>query len=197
MALIQESPILKTGTRILRPAEFLGLLEGASRDLSSPWGATFLELFLYTGMRYVEGQRFQWAGSLWLKGSFIHLPKEAVLKSKRKQLERYVRLNPQGLVAVKNFLECPALVPTWWGWTDQLRRWAKLGGIYPEGLGPKTMRKTWESWLTYYYRTNPTAGSFIALSQGHDSMTSLNHYLNLPFLPEDAVQMEPFVANWV
>lgn len=191
------SPILKTRVRVLRPAEYALLLEGSKVDTSSPGGPTFLELFLYTGMRYVEGQRFQWNGRLWMAGDFVHLPEEAVLKAKRKQLDRWVRLNARGREAVKNFLECSYLLPSWWGWSDALKRWAKRGGIDVRGLGPKTMRKTWESWLTYYFRGNPTAGQFIALSQGHDSTTSLNHYLNLPFIPEDVESMKSYVDGWL
>lgn len=196
MSVLFPHPIIVEGTRILRPVEWEGVLLGSSLDLSRPWGPTFLPALLNLGTRYVESQRLQWAGTKWLEGSFVHLPKEALFK-KRKQLERYVRLSPQGLAAVKAFLSSPYELPSKWGLRDALRHWARLGRISPDALSPKTTRKTWESWLTYYYRGNSTAYPFILQSQGHDETTSLNHYLGLPFLPEDAKAMEPYVGGWL
>src|SRR5438309_11820828 len=107
---------------------------------------------LLTGMRYVEAQRLQ-ANPGWFdpKG-FIFLPKEAILKAKRKQLERWVKLNPRERGVIPQFLHGRQL-PSWQTWADRLRKWAEDGGIEPIGLGPKTMRKTWESWLMSTYPT--------------------------------------------
>jgi integrase len=197
---VKDFPITKSGVRILRPAEFEGI-RGAA--LGPGWqgckdgdGQTVLDAGLYTGMRYVELQRFQWNGTKWVRGKFIHLPKEAVLKAKRKQLERYVRLSDRGVEAVGKFLKVPTVFPTWWAWTDALKRWAKAAGIDPVQLGPKTTRKTWESWLVFYYADNPTAWAIVAQSQGHTSATSLAHYLNMPFLPEDREAIRPYVEGY-
>ena len=46
----------------------------------------------------------------------------------------------------------------------------------------KTFRKTWESWLVFYY---PDTALQIALAQGHTNTTQYEHYLNIPFDDED------------
>jgi len=37
----------------------------------------------------------------------------------------------------------------------------------------------------------------VFLSQGHSEMTSLTHYLNLPFTEVDRLQMKDWVLGWV
>lgn len=190
-------PITKSGVRILRPDEYQRLWEAASRPVwygcEGSDGQIILDALLKTGLRYVESQRFQ-RKSEWFDRRFIYLPKEAVEKHKRKQLDRWVRLNVSGVRAVESFLLIGSKVPSWWTWTDALKKWASAGGLDPIGLGPKTTRKTWESWLIFSY---PEHWLQILLSQGHTSATSINHYLNLPFLEEDKEAMKPFVQGWI
>jgi len=69
-----------------------------------------------------------------------------------------------------------------------------MGGLNPEGLGPKTTRKTWESWLVLCY---PEKTPHIFLSQGHNEMTALKHYVNLPFIGSDKEQAMKFVEGWI
>ncbi|GAH15823.1 unnamed protein product, partial [marine sediment metagenome] len=57
----------------------------------------------------------------------------------------------------------------------------------------KTTRKTWESWLMFFY---PQRAMEIALSQGHTTVTSLQHYLGMPFTEVDRVEMAQFVEGW-
>lgn len=64
---------------------------------------------------------------------------------------------------------------------------------YPFLICSKTTRKTMESWLTFYY---PGRSLEIALSQGHTTVTSLRHYLNMPFTEVDRLQMKEYVEGW-
>jgi len=121
----------------------------------------------------------------WFDGTFIHLPEAAPLKAKRKQKERWVRVSPRGSSVLQYFFTSKAL-PSYKTWTENLQRWAKRSGLDPIGLSPKTTRKTWESWLVSCY---PERTAEIFVDQGHTTMTSLPHYLNMPFLQPDKEQM--------
>lgn len=73
-----------------------------------------------------------------------------------------------------------------------MKRWAENAGLNPEHLCAKTLRKTWESWLVFCY---PERLPQILLNQGHTAITSIAHYLNMPFLPEDREAMRPYVEG--
>ena len=75
-----------------------------------------------------------------------------------------------------------------------MKCWGRRGGITELGLSSKCTRKTYESWLMFYYGQNRMAE--IALSQGHDTLTSLNHYLNMPFTQVDRLEMQPLIEGW-
>jgi len=176
-------PILKGGklkVRILRPVEYEALRKGA-KELDNQ---TNLDALLLSGLRYVEAQRLQ-ENKDWLDGGFIHLPEHAQRKAKRKQLERWVRLNPRGRTVMQFFFKVKKL-PSWKTWSENMERWALRVDLDPVGLSPKTLRKTWESWQMLVY---PEHSAEIFLNQGHTSMTSLHHYLNMPFTDADKAQM--------
>ena len=182
--------ILRFNVRILRPAEYKQLLNGCSK----PDMRTMLQALLYTGMRYIEMKRFQKYTS-WFDGNgFIHLPREAVLKKARTQMERFVRLNPQGKLIIEYFVQMKRPLPSYQSWSENMKCWARRGGLSETGLGSKTMRKTWESWIMFYY---PKHSMDVALSQGHNTVTSLRHYLNMPFTDMDRVEMKEFVEGWI
>ena len=195
MSQISPRPILKEGkkwkVRVLRPSEYL-LLRASCDQVDLLDGA------LYTGMRYVELQRLQknvaWyePGAPGSPTAFVYLPQAAILKAKRRQLNRWVKLNAPGKTAVEKLLGTREL-PTWETWTTWIRKWAVDAGISPEGLGPKTTRKTWESWLAFYFGQNRLLE--IVQSQGHTAGTSLHHYLSMPFLPGDRLEMKKFVQG--
>src|SRR5436853_6917907 len=71
-------PILKSGVRILRPAEYEQLLEGAATLENQ----TRSDALLLTGLRYIEAQRLQ-TNHKWVDGRFILLPASAQRKAKR------------------------------------------------------------------------------------------------------------------
>ena len=181
-------PILKSGVRILRPREYETLRQGAKKLENH----VRLDTLLLTGLRYVEAQRLC-KNPEWFDGRFIHLPEYAQKKAKRKQRERWVRLNPQGQQILPFFFKGPPL-PSWKAWTLNLERWAVRAGLDSSGLGPKTTRKTWESWLVTCY---PDRVTEVFLSQGHTELTSLKHYLNLPFTEVDRLEMKKWVSGWI
>ena len=183
-----KQEIIRQGVRILRPSEYEAVLKGCTKKHHR----TMLQTLLYTGMRYIELQRFQEYPS-WFTGDFIHLPKMADRKVKRTQPERWVRLNQQGRMIVEYFLQLDEELPAYQNWRDNMRRWASNGGVSTEGMGVKTTRKTWESWLMFYY---PGFMADITLSQGHDTITSIQHYLNMPFTEVDHLQMKNYVEGW-
>jgi len=182
-------PIIINKVRILRPSEANKLIDAIKKD----YHKTMFKALLFTGMRYIEMQRFQ-KHPEWFDGNFIHLPREAVKKAKRKQKERWIRLNPRGKEIIEAFLKLDKPLPSWQAWGANLRRWAEKAGIGTEGVSPKMTRKTWESWLVFYY---PSHLTHIILSQGHTLATSIQHYLNMPFTEEDKKQMAEFVGGWI
>ncbi len=74
-----------------------------------------------------------------------------------------------------------------------METWAERAGLDPIGLGPKTGRKTWESWLV---SAHPDRVLEVFLSQGHTQMTALGHDVNLPFTDSDKARMLEWVAGW-
>lgn len=184
-----KDEIVRMKVRILRPSEYEKLLRGCTKQHNR----TILQTLLFTGMRYIELKRFQEYPS-WFTGQFVHLPYMlGEKKVKRTQPERWVRLNQQGRMIVEYFLQMKHKMPAYQNWRDDMRRWAVNGGISPEGIGCKTTRKTWESWLMFYY---PGFMADITLSQGHDTVTSIQHYLNMPFTEVDHLQMKQYVEGW-
>jgi integrase len=144
-------------------------------------------------MRYIEAQRFQNTPS-WFDGDFINLPSSASLKVKAKQRERSIRLNQLGKQIIPFFLNSNVRLPSRQTWRENLRRWGEKAGLGDDFLSPKSLRKTWESWLSFYY---PDRVLEITLSQGHTSITSVRHYLNLSFTEEDKMLMKDFVGGWI
>jgi len=88
---LKNNSIVMNNVRIFRPGECKQFIKAIPKK---NYQLTFKAL-LYTSMRYIEMQRFQ-KHPEWFDGDFIHLPAMAIRKKKRKQLERWVRLNPAG-----------------------------------------------------------------------------------------------------
>ena len=91
------------------------------------------------------------------------------------------------------FTQLKRTLPSYQTWQENLQTWARRSGLDPVGLCAKTTRKTWESWLMFYY---PERRFEIALSQGHTTVTSLRHYLNMAFTDYDKMCMKEFVEGW-
>lgn len=181
-------PLVKENTRYLRPFEYKALLQGIPKSDYK----TLLNGLLYSGMRYIEAQRFQ-EHPEWFDGEFIHLPEMAVLKNERKQKRRVIVLNPVGRMAITHFTNVSIKLPVWQSWKDNLRRWAVKGGLVPDYINVKTTRKTYENWLMTIY---PQFYFKIFQSQGHTSLTSAEHYMGLGFNEQDTRDMFEFVEGW-
>ena len=185
-------PIIKNGVRILRPKEYDTFLDTIFRkDLKYRY-REIINALLYTGMRYIELQRFQkhpeWFDK---KTRSIYLPPEASRKKKRTMRERYVYLSTQGITHVENFILYVDKMPDRITLNNMLTYWGKKAGLGK--ISVKTFRKTWESWLVVSY---PNATTLIAMSQGHTLFTAMNHYLNLPFTDEDIEEIKVRTAGW-
>ncbi len=186
--------IIKNGIRILRPCEYDSLLDSIYRKNSKYRYREILNALLFTGMRYVELQRFMMnKGWFDKKTRSIYLPPEASRKKKRTMKERYVYLSTQGIIHVENFVLYVEQMPDRVSLNNVIRYWGKKAGLGDKGLSVKTFRKTWESWLVVSY---PTALPLIAMSQGHTLFTAMEHYLNIPFSREDIEEIRIRTAGW-
>ena len=177
----------KFQVRILRPVEFETL-----RDAMDPNTRRICTSLLLTGMRYAELQRFR-ENPDWLDGKFIYLPRGSMLKVKAKQRERAIRLSDMGKTLLPDLFQVPHPLPVLPTLDMKLRRLSKriLDGA---PINNKSFRKTWESWLVFYY---PDKALQIALSQGHTTTTQYEHYLNIPFEEDDRKEMRKWVEGWV
>ncbi|MHC1600646.1 MAG: site-specific integrase [Candidatus Methanospirareceae archaeon] len=188
----EKIPILKgkkIKTRILRPHEFELLREGAKKTENK----TLLDGCLLLGARYKECQNIQ-NNPRWFDGNFVHLPSEVQKKVKRRQVERWIRLSSMGKTILPYFFENKKRLPSIQAWDSSLREWGRKGGLDVVGISARTLRKTYESWLIFYY---PAATNLVYLSQGHTTLTSLQHYINLPFIEEDKKEMSKWVEGWL
>jgi len=174
--------------RILKPAEVTKMI----RAIPKVAYVDMFEALLYSGCRYIEMQRV-YKHPEWFRDKFIHLTKEGSRKKKATISERYIHLNQAGISAIRHFLDGDKNLPTYKAWRDNLSRWAKLAEISPDMFSPKTTRKTWESWLVWYY---PEKIATVFGSQGHNELTALRHYVNLPFTSEDKIDMKRYVEGW-
>lgn len=184
-----KQPIIRQRTRIFRPDEYQAILDGCPKIEYK----TMLQALLYTGMRFIEMKRFQ-KHPEWFDGDFIHLPREASLKQKRTQQERWVRLNNQGRMIIQYFVKNKKPLPSYQSWSENLRCWCSHAGLDPIGMSSKTTRKTWESWLMFCHPQNI---AMITLSQGHTTLTSLQHYVNMPFTESDRMEILNYIQGWM
>ncbi len=192
-------PIIKAGTRILRPAEYDALLDQIKRLKTKYKYREIANALLYTGMRWVELERFHTHDTdpknreKWFdrRAMVIYLPREASRKKKRTMPDRYVYLSSQGITHVENFLRYVDKLPGRVSLNNLLALWGKKANL--GRISVKTFRKTWESWLVAAY---PNLIPLIAMSQGHTEITAMRHYLNLPFTKEDLEEIKIRTAGW-
>jgi len=177
---------LKNGVRIFRPDEWRLFLNAVPKEEYK----IKLEALLYSGARYSEMQWLE-KNPTHYDGKHLHMISQ---KAKVKHKERYIRLNPQGRLAVTYFLRGSKHLTMHHGWQQNMFRWAKEAGLDPEGVGCKTTRKTWESWLATMY---PDNWNQIFLSQGHTDRVSLEFYLMCPFEEEDKKEMKFYTDGWL
>lgn len=178
----------KMQTRILRPAEYELLRKGA-KHLESKIN---LDGCLALAARYLECVEIQNHPELFDSSTgFVHIIEK---KAKRTDTDRWIRLSNWGVGTMEHFLANKQKLPkTPQGFRQNLRRWAVRAGLDPNGLSPRSLRKSMESWLVACY---PHLFAQIVLSQGHTELTATKHYLGLPFIPADKVAMQKYVDGW-
>ena len=178
---LKEHPIMKGGVRILRPSEYRMIRGSVKRDKQ-----ILLDCALLTGMRYEELLRLR-KNPDWLSGKFIYLPEWAEKKAKRKQRERTINLSIMGRSVLPQLFDIK--VPS----RSAFDKWLSYNFRLIKGLSAKSFRKTYGSWLLSLY---PERLMDIALSQGHDELTELNHYAKNGFDERDKLEMKEFVEGW-
>ena len=190
---IEEKPskpnVIQMKTRILRPIEYEIL-----RSNANPKYRVLFDTALMTGMRVVELRIFL-QNPIWFDGTFIHLPRVAIKKKKATINQRWVHLSSRGRAVVENVHQIldGAKIPSESAISRYMKRCALQGGIDGNGMNMKMFRKTWESWLIASY---PDRKEEVFLSQGHTSLTALQHYVNLPFTEEDKLKMKEWTEGW-
>ena len=147
---------------------------------------------LLTGMRYAELVRFH-DNPGWLDGRFVFMPKGSMLKVEAKQKERAIQLSDMGVTLIPELFQHPETLPTLYAFDMYLNRLSRKV-FEGQPVNNKKFRKTWESWLVYYY---PDKDLHIALSQGHTTTTQYQHYLNVPFTGHDRKDMRKWVERWI
>jgi len=179
--------------RILRPSEFMAMYNVIARGNQDD--LTNFTMCLLLGARYEECRRIQ-SNPKWYDGNiYVHIKEHKV---KRVVKDRYIRLSNKGKTLIRFFFtpHINRILPCVQTWDEKLKRWAQLAGITDEnatGITSRMMRKTWESWLMFYY---PTYTLHIMDSQGHTLTTSAKHYTRLPFDEEDAKIMKEWLEGW-
>jgi integrase len=174
--------------RILTVADYKKLKSAIPKEHHQ----NLLDVLLITGMRYEEILRLHchkdWYNAM---RNIIHLPEEAQQKKKRKQKERTINPLPGAFDAkMKAFFNGPK-PPNQNTWDVDMRRWAEKAGIKPYGIGVKTTRKTIECWLINTGHEIP----YVCQRQGHDMLTSVNHYQKWAFSRSEIADIEDYLKS--
>lgn len=174
--------------RILTPFDYDIFITKIEKD----YLRTIFNIYFWTGMRYIEGKRLYEHPEWILKErKLIYLPREAQLKKKRITPERKIPIPPQISGEISYFFKNQK-PPSSKVWNHDLKLWAKKAGMEDIGIVPKMTRASIESWMY-------TAGipeSDICLMQGHDKLTSLNHYRSIGFTEAEKIEIKKRLAGW-
>ena len=185
-----SEPIYVKGVRILSPVEYDMFVS----NIDKPYHRTQFDINFWSGMRYVEFQRFYKHPEWHMKERrAIHLPEEAVHKAKRKILERYIYPIPPQIESILSYFHKNPQPPVNKVCNENYKRWALKSGFEPKGFTTKMTRKTIESWMV----TADIPLNVICLRQGHDMVTSMNHYQGLPFSDSEKADIKKRLAGWI
>ncbi len=180
-------------SRVLFPEEVLalfGVLEKMGKSAKDD--LTNFKMCLLTGARYEEARWIQKNPKCFDKeGRNVRIETQKV---KVKEKVRYTRLSNAAMAEIGHFFNVDRFLPTMACWDKKLKRWANLAGITDEGVSSRMMRKTYESWLSFYF---PMRRYEILESQGHNEATALKYYIKIPFIESDKIQMKEFVEGWI
>lgn len=154
-----------------------------------------LDLELLTAGRYNELRELQW-NKQWFEwdNNALKIKEHKVFRVRRTP-QRYVHLSNMGKTQVETFLnmkDAPRL-PSYSAMRENLKRWVERANVDPRGLSVRCFRKTYESWLMFYY---PEKSFAIFQSTGHTPDVAMEHYVNTPFNEEDKILMKKYVEGW-
>lgn len=174
--------------RILTPYDYDLFVSKIDKD----YLRTIFNIAFWSGMRYIEIQRL-YRNPEWIlkERKSIYLPREAQKKVKRISPERYIPIPPQITGEMAYFFKNtkPPVIKVW---NDNLKRWAIKAGFNLTGISPKMTRASIESWM---YQADIETGK-ICNRQGHDRLTSLNHYMAIPFTEAEKIEIKKRLAGW-
>lgn len=176
--------------RILTPGEYDRIIDVIDKD----YLRTLFNVCFFTGMRYIEVQRLHQHPEYWKRDrQVIYLDREAQRKVKRTTPERWVPIPPQLQGEIAYFFRNKT-PPSRKVWGEDLKRWAIAAEIGAEGIVPKMTRATIETWM-YIAGLPPHE---ICLRQGHDKLTSINHYQALAqaFMASEVHEIKKRLAGW-
>lgn len=182
-------------SRILYPEEILAMikvLEGMGKSAKDD--LTNFKFCLLSGARFEENR--------WIQAHPECFDKEGrnvkirTKKVKVEEKERHIRLSNMAINEIGHFFNVDKRLPTLAAWDKKLRKLAELAGLDEgsKGVSSRMMRKTYESWLFYYFKGSDMA---ILGSQGHNETTALKHYAKIPFIEKDRELMKEFVEGWI
>jgi integrase len=186
--------IVKDGTRVLTPKEYLKLKENMD-----PHYICICDVLLHTGMRISEFARFsthpEWYDA---HRRCIELPTAAIKKQKTVYKTRQVNLTKEGCDAIKHFQKMMSdnmKIPSRQAMVGVLCRAAIYANL-PDGdrgICPKMFRKTLVSWLM---KTTPERMFEIAANMGHTLAVMQVNYTNLSFAKDDQDDIRKFLKGW-
>jgi hypothetical protein len=191
-SMVEEKPIIKHGTRILKPWEWIAI-----RDHLKSGTQIICDVSLHTEMRSTELWFFIQHPE-WFTASrrAIDLPKEAILKKKCTLDERTILLSIEGVEAVKTMFGCSSRTRVEHDRSNlrkELKDAALAAKISDSGICPKMFRKTMISWLM---ATLPEKEPYILMSAGHGKDVQQRHYLAAGFERRDVEDMRKFLRGW-
>jgi len=190
--MVEEKPIIKHGTRIMRPWEWFLI-----RDCLKPGTQIICDVSLNTEMRSTELSCFikhpEWYTE---SRRAIELPKEAILKKKCTLDERTVLLSIEGVNAVNTLFNCSVKIRKDIDRSNlrrELIQAATEAKLPTLGICPKMFRKTMISWLM---ATIPDKEPYILMSAGHGQDVQQRHYLAAGFERRDIEDVRKFLKGW-
>ena len=190
-----RKPILRSGEkkdlRVLWPEEYEAIYHASGKYQNQ----VILDTLLLTAGRITELKEMQ-VNRQWfdLKAHAIHVREHKQKRREKGIKDRYIHLSTKGVEVIKSFLYNGFIIPSYSTIQENLIRWAKKGNVDPQGLSAKVFRKTYESWLMFYY---PVKSISILQSTGNSEKVALEHYLNLPFSEADRILMREYIDGWM
>lgn len=190
-----RKPILRSGEkkelRVLWPEEYKAIYAAAGKYKNQ----VILDTLLLTAGRITELKEMQ-INRQWFdfQAHAIHVMEHKEKRREKGLKDRYIHLSTKGVEVIRSFLYNKFYIPSYSTIQENLIRWAEKANVDPAALSGKVFRKTYESWLMFYY---PMKSLSILQSTGNSEKVALEHYLNLPFTEEDRILMKDYVDGWM